>query len=81
MSFDVAVSLLNFNKLTKKEIVLPSVAFPTLIRTLLPVERNIFMHRNYCKKRPPQTSKDIAIINYCKKIFVWLFIPPVNFVT
>jgi len=30
----------------------------------LSVWKNIFIYRNYCKKRPPQTSKNIAIIHF-----------------
>jgi len=33
--------------------------------------KNIFIYRNYCKKRPPQTSKNIAIIYFfCKNLSV-----------
>jgi len=32
--------------------------------------KNIFIYRNYCKKRPPQTSKNIAIIDVICLIYI-----------
>ena len=74
--FDVEVSLSNCNKLTKNIIPsapLSSSPFVTLTHfsykikerltiLIISVWKNIFMYRNYCKNRPAQTSKNIAII-------------------